>query len=265
MADEPADEPLGQRIGRNLEEGREGGLPCLGLAEIIVGDAGGDDAERAVALVEFQNVESGLVGETDHLGLAVEEQAEAAASVDGKEDPILGRPLLQLILGPGVPGLDGRTAVGEPRDQAHEDGQAETLRQIEGLPGHFVGFLLVGGLVAEDLGELHIVAAVLFVLRAVHAGIVGADDEEAAVGPGDRGVHERVGRDVEADVLERDEGPFPGEGHAEGFLVGHLLVHRPGRLERLVLAGQMDEVFHDLGGGRSGVRVSGREARVDGP
>ncbi len=119
----------------------------------------------------------------------------------------------------------GGAAVGEPGDQPQQDGQAEALGQVEGLPGHIVCFLMVGGLVAEDLGELDVVAAILLVLRAVHAGVVGADHEETAVGPGDGGVHERVRGDVEADVLERDESPFSGEGDAEGFFVGDLLVH----------------------------------------
>ncbi len=98
-------------------------------------------------------------------------------------------------------------------------GTPKLLGQVEGLPGHVVGFLVVGRLEAEDVGELGVEAAVLLVLRAVHAGIVGADHDEAAVGPGDGGVHERVGGDVEADVLERDQGPLAGERGAEGLLV----------------------------------------------
>ena len=257
--------PSAQRIGRDLEEGRRGGVAGDGFAEIVVGDARGDDAERAVFLVELQDVEAGLVGEADHLALAVEELREAPAGVDGKEDPVLPGPLLQLVLGPGLPGLHGRAAVGKPRDHAHEDGQAKALGQVERLPGHVVRFLVVGGLVAEDLGELDVVAAVLLVLRAVHARVVGADDEEAAVGPGDGGVHEGIRGDVEADVLERDEGPFPGERNAEGLLVGDLLVHRPDGRKGLGLRGQAHEVLQDLGRGGAGIGIGRREAGVDGP
>ena len=52
---------------------------------------------------------------------------------------------------------------------------------------------------------------------------------EAAVRPGERGAHERVGGHVQADVLHRDQGPLAGERGAEGLLEGRLLVHRPGR------------------------------------
>ena len=73
MADELADERLGQRIGRDLEEGRRRGVPGDGLADIVVGDARGDDPEGPVVRLELQDVEAGLLGEADHLGLAVEE------------------------------------------------------------------------------------------------------------------------------------------------------------------------------------------------
>ena len=144
-------------------------------------------------------------------------------------------PFFSSFWGRASRGLDGRAAVGQAGDEPHHDGQAEALGQVEGLPGHVVRLLMVGRLEAEDLGELDVEAAVLLVLRAVHAGIVGADDQEAAVGPGDGGVHERVGGDVEADVLERDEGPLSGEGGAEGLFVGDLLVHRPDGREGLGL------------------------------
>ncbi len=174
-------------------------------------------------------------------------------------------PFFSSFWGLDLPGLHGRAAVGKPRDHAHEDGQAKALGQVERLPGHIIRFLVVGGLVAEDLGELDVVAAVLLVLRAVHARVVGADDEEAAVGPGDGGVHEGIRGDVEADVLERDEGPLPGERNAEGFLVGDLLVHRPDGRKGLGLRGQAHEVLQDLGRGGAGIGISRREARMGGP
>ena len=265
VADELPDELFGQRIGRDLEEGRRGGVRGDGFPEIVIGDARGDDTEGAVLFVELQDVEAGLLREPGHLGLEVEEPAEPPPGVDGQEDPVLARPLLELVLGPGVPRLHGRTAVGEARDQAHEDGQAEALGHVVGLPGHVIGLLVVGRLVTGDLGELDVVAAVLLVLRAVHAGVVGADDEEAAVGPGDGRVHEGVGGDVEADMLEGDEGPLPGERGAEGLFVCGLLVHRPDGGEGLGLRGLPHQVFQDLGRRRPGIGIGGRQAGVDGP
>ena len=119
--------------------------------------------------------------------------------------------------------------MGEPGHQPDHDRDAQLFGDVEGLPGHVVGFLMVGGLEAGDLGELGIEAAVLLVLGAVHAGVVGGDDDQPAVGPGEGRVHERVGGDVETDVLHRDQGPLAGEGDAQGLLVGHFLVDRPGR------------------------------------
>ena len=74
----------------------------------------------------------------------------------------------------------------------------------------------------------------------------------------------RVGGDVEADVLERDEGPLAGVGRAEGFFVGDLLVDRPDGRESALLDGRPDQEFHDLGGRRPVVGISGRKAGMDG-
>jgi hypothetical protein len=98
----------------------------------------------------------------------------------------------------------------------------------------------------------------------VHAGIVGADHDQPAVRPGDGRIHERVGGDVETDVLEGDHGPLAGERDAKGLLVGRFLVDRPDGRELPAAFGGPDQVFQDLRGWRPGIGVGGREPGVDG-
>ena len=62
-------------------------------------------------------------------------------------------------------------------------GTLQPLGEVEGLAGHVVGFLVVGRLEARDLGELGVEAAVLLVLGAVHARIVGDDDARSRRSP----------------------------------------------------------------------------------
>ena len=173
-------------------------------------------------------------------------------------------PVRRAVLRPRLARRDRRAAVGQPGDHPDHDGKTQLLGEVEGLPGHVVGFLGIRRLEAEDLGEPGVEAAVLLVLRAVHPRIVGADDDQPAVGPGNGRVHERVGGDVEPDVLEGDHGPLPGEGSPQGFLVGGLFVDRPGCGEPRPAAGDPDEVLHDLRGGRSRVGAGRRKAGVDG-
>ncbi len=70
--------------------------------------------------------------------------------------------------------VDDRGGVGDARGGAQEHRSVELLGEVEGGLDHLVGFLAVGGLEQRNLGELGVEAVVLLVLRAVHAGVVGA-------------------------------------------------------------------------------------------
>jgi hypothetical protein len=117
---------------------------------------------------------------------------------------------------------------------------------------------------ADDLGEVGVKTAVLLVLRAVHAGVIGRDDDQAAIGAGQGRAHKRVGGDVEANVLHRDQSAFPGKRDAQGFFKSDLLVDRPGGDESLGFGRGLDQVFHDLGGGSPGIGVAGAQTGMDG-
>ena len=78
------------------------------------------------------------------------------------------------------------------------------------------------------LGEARVVAVVLLVLRAeCMPGSSARDDHQAAVHAGVGDGHERVGGDVQADVLHGAQRARPGQGRAERHLQRDLLVGRP--------------------------------------
>jgi hypothetical protein len=103
------------------------------------------------------------------------------------------------------------------------------------------------------------VAVVLLVLAGRHARIVGGDDDQAAFDIGVGGGEQRVGGDVEADVLHGHQGAAAGEGDADADFQGDLLVGRP-----LRLAAQVVEGFQDFRGGRAGIAGAQGHAGVQG-
>ena len=140
------------------------------------------------------------------------------------------------------------------------------LGQLERLAREVVALLLVGRLEARDLREVGEVARVLLVLRAVHRRVVGDGDDEPAVRARHREIHERVGGDVEPDVLHRDQRALAGIGDAGALLQRDLLVGRPqaadgqARPLRVGLDG-----LEDLRRRRSRIGVRGADAGVDRP
>ena len=154
--------------------------------------------------------------------------------------------------------------MGDPGDEADHHGNLQFLRHLEGLVHHVVAFLLIPGLEAGNQGETRVVAAVLFVLAGVHAGIVGDGDDQAAVRARHGRVHEGVRRHVQTDVLHADERPAPGPGHAQGLLVGDLFVGRPeGMHISAFLRPPLDEL-EDLGRRCSGIGVNPADPGIDG-
>lgn len=141
--------------------------------------------------------------------------------------------------------------------------QRSGLRVLEGLPRHVVGFLLIRRLEHRDLGELGVEAAVLFVLRGVHAGIV-RDGQHQPPGDSCQGrVHKGIGGRVEPDVLHRHERPAIGVAHAERFLVRHLLVGGPERADPHAAPDRRLNVFEDLRGRGAGIGERAPDAGVD--
>ena len=133
-------------------------------------------------------------------------------------------------------------AVGDARGGPQHHRRVELLGERERLGDEVVGLLAVRRLQHRDLGEPGVVAVVLLVLRRVHAGVVGADDDEAGVDAGERERHERVGGHVEADVLHGDDGAHAGERRAHGGLQRDLLVDAPLAVDALEPGGRLDDL-----------------------
>ena len=220
---QPRDLAVGQRVRHaQLEEPRLG----KGLARVRVGDARGDDAEVGGAGLE--HVERRLLGARAQPLQALEHEPVPQARVLRHHHVLadVARVVARLELDRHARD-DPPAAVRDPRRGAQQHRRVELLRQREGLGDEVVGLLAVGRLEHRDLGELGVVAVVLLVLRGVHAGVVGADDDQAGVDAGERERHEGVGGHVETHVLHGHDGAHAGERSAHGGLEGDLLVDAP--------------------------------------
>jgi len=61
----------------------------------------------------------------------------------------------------------------------------------------------------------------------MEARIIGCDDDQSAVGPGDSSIDKRVSGDIETNMLEGDHGPLAGKGNAQGFFCSYLFIDTP--------------------------------------
>ena len=230
MLDHLPDQAAGHRVVADLQDGQVLGVPAQALADVVDRDPADDHAPLALQL---QPVPAAGVAVLRQARLLGEQVAVAAPGVHRHQRPVAEVLQRQQLTEAG--GLAGAllgahhraAAVGQAGDQAQDDREPHRLAVVEGLPRHVVGVLLGRRLEAGDLGELGVPAGVLLVLRAVHPRVVGHRADQAPVDPGRGGVYEGVRRHVEAHVLHRDQRPAARVGHAEGLLVGHLLVGGP--------------------------------------
>ena len=254
------------RILRDFEHRVRAGLAAVGLSQIIDGDAAGDDAERAVGAFLGRVVRRVLGGGLE-LGQLFEQLVVIAPRDRGQQDEspgIVVEPQRVLRAGLFDAAGDVRARVGQARGQTEHHRHAPALGKVEGLADLVVGFLLVRGLEEGDLREDAEVAAVLLVLARVHRGVVGDDHDQPAVRAGDGRVHERVGGDIEPDVLHAGHRALAGERHAERLLHGRLFVAAPGGADaQRAGLGRLLDVFRDLGRGRAGVGVHAGDPGVD--
>ncbi len=233
------------------------------LGQVRAGHARCHDAEARVAgrpRVGLRHVRPG-----PHVRLPVEQSPPLPPRVVGQQDPRGRR--VGLAQGRGRPGRavgHRPAAVRHPGDQTQEDGYVEPLRHVEGLARQVVGLLHRGGFEARDAREVGVEPAVLLVLRAVHAGVVGDGGDQAAVHRDERGIYERVGRDVQADVLHRHERAASDERHAERRFVRGLFVAAPRGVDAAAWPGRLDEGVEDFRGRRTRIAVHRRDTRVQG-
>jgi hypothetical protein len=145
----------------------------------------------------------------------------------------------------------------DARGHAEQDRDLPALRQLDGREHEIIRLLRVGRLEHRHPGGHRVTPVVLFVLAGGHARVIGGDDDQRAANPGVRRRKERIGGDVEADVLHRAESARPTEGRADGDFQGDLLVRGP-----LGMSTQLGEVLQDLRGRRARITGSQGDARV---
>ena len=245
---ERADFLDGRRAGEADLENRRFGEDFL---HVLVGHAGGDESK--VAGTGLRAVEGSSFRQLAQGDRTLFDGEAHQAAVRGHRDVALG--VLDVgdardfaaLAGADV---DDGGGVRRARGGADDDGHLVFFAQLEAGDHHVVGFLRIGRLEQQALGELRERTVVLLVLRGMHAGVVGVDDHHAADGADVGEGHQRVHRHVESDVLHGDQGADAGEGGADADFHGDLLVDRP-----LAVDGALEfgHVLQDFGGGRAGI------------
>ena len=251
-------EDLLLRQGVDHTELEDGRLGAEDLAGVLIAGGGGDDAEGAVR-AQLDAVEVGLLGEGGqglHAGL---DDGVAGPGVAGDHD-VLGD---VLDIGPlgrtdRLLRRDEALRMGDAGAELDEDGGVEPLGQLEGRAGEAAGLVGVGRLEHGQLRGDGVVAGVLLVLRGVHPGVIGGEDDHPGVHTGIGEREEGIGGDVDAHVLHHAGGALPGEGGAVGDLHGDLLVRRPLAVD-VVVAGRL---LGDLRAGRARIAGDDGAARL---
>lgn len=216
---------VGEGIGHaELENGRLG----EGLPRVLVGHSVGDDPQAAVLpedVVDWAGL--GILAQPPEPLL----QGQASPAGVGGEHHVLGRIGHEATGAAWLTDLEGvlghlhhRLGMGDAAGGAQDDRCVELLAELEGDGHHVEALLAVGGLEQGDLGELGVVAVVLFALGRVHARVVGADEHQPGVGAGVGGGEEGVGGHVEADVLHGNHGARAAQRRPRAHLQGYLLV-----------------------------------------
>jgi hypothetical protein len=211
-------------------------------------DAGGDDTELGIALVDLERT-LGLVPGRD-LGQLLAQTQMRRLGIGRDHDPHR-HVAFEMRLGQG---LERRTrtdhgfGVTDARGQPQDDRDLPALRQLQPQPGEVIGLLRVDGFEHRQGGGTRIVPVVLFVLAGGHAGVVGRDHQQTAFDVGIGGGEQRIGGHIQPDVLHGDDGACTGEGAAEADLERDLFVRRP-----LRATAELVEGFQDLSGRCAGV------------
>ena len=235
---------------------------CLGqrLADMLVVGTGADDAHLGAAHLDA--VEVGGLREGDEVALALVGDETAPLGVGGHHD-VLGRIGLEgawrELVARGAR-LDERLGMRDAHGLAQHRGNVELLGYLEGALDEVERLLRIARLEHGHAGKRGVVAGVLLVLGRVDGRIVCREQHEPAVDPGVAGGHERVCRDVHADVLHGDERANAAHRRADAHLERDLLVGRPLAVHIAVLG----QVLERLGRRRAGIAHAKRDAALPG-
>ena len=250
LGGEGADALDGQRVDHaDLEHACVG----EGLAHVLIGGSGGDEAD--LRLAHLLAVEIAGLGVLAKL-LDVLFHHHVALDGHGGHGDVLLR-----VLDVGsqrrlhaLRGLDKALRMGDARHGAQHHRGIVGLGKLKGALGKFQALGGVRRLQHRQFGGLGVVAGILLVLGGVDGGVVRHADHQTGVDAHIGGGEQRVGGHVEAHVLHGGEAARPGQRRAHGAFQRHLLVGGPLGVDLVVIRGE----FRDLGRGRAG--IGGNEA-----
>ena len=120
-----------------------------------------------------------------------------------------------------------RARMRDARGQAQQNGRIVPLGKLEGELHKIPAFLRVGRLEQRHVRAARVKARILLVLREEHERVVRHDGDKPGVHARIRRRKERIGRDVQSDVLHARHRPRAADGRAIGHFHGHLLVRGP--------------------------------------
>ena len=203
----------------------------------------------------FHPVDFGGLGPGNKVGGPLLHHRMAALGVAGHHN-IFGAVLLVGFgggFGP-VRRLHNALGVGNTGTHFQQHRRVEPLGKVIGQFGKGQRFGGVGRLQHGDFGCLGIVAGILLVLGAVHARVVGHDDDHTGVDAGVGNGKQGVGGHIETHMLHAAKAAVTGQGRAEGRFHGHLFIGGPFGVNLRVLGGGLGNLR------AGGAGVAGDEA-----
>ena len=177
------------------------------------------------------------------------------------EDAPLGAALeaVRLLDGRRLAQLDLGARVADARRRAQKYGKFKFFGEVEGRLYHFVGFFGRRRVEDRKVRVLRKVARVLLRLRRPRPRVVRDGDDHAAFDAYVGEAHQRVGGDVEADLLHRADRARARVSAASGDFECGLLVDGP--LHVHAFAAFADESFYDFSRRSAGIAGGQPEPR----
>ena len=108
------------------------------------------------------------------------------------------------------PGLHGALGMGHPGAHLEQHGRVKPLGKLVGQFGEFERLSAVRRLKHRELRRLSVMAGILLVLRAVHAGVIRHANDHPGVYAGIGNREQRVSSNVEPHVLHAAKAPLAG-------------------------------------------------------
>ena len=90
-----------------------------------------------------------------------------------------------------------------PRAHLEQDGRIELFRNLIRQAREFQRLLRVGRLEHRNLGGNRMMTGILFILGRMHPRVICDHDHQSGIDPGIRHRIERIGGDIQSDMLHR--------------------------------------------------------------